>query len=380
MKAGYTKKLIQKLLSTVGITLNGDQTFDIRVYNEKFYSRVLQNPMLELGETYIEKWWDCEKLDDFFYRILRKDLFSVVKKDKCLWYYFLKNRLVNLLTSQQNLQTEARAFQVGKKHYDQGNPLYQAMLDSTLTYSCAYWKHCDNLEQAQQAKLELTCQKLQLKPGLQLLDIGCGWGSLCYHAAKYYGVSVLGVTVSQEQYQYAKKLCSQLPVEIRLVDYRTIQGSFDRICSIGMFEHVGPKNYHRYMQLTRDVLNQDGLFLLQTIGSNLSQQYPNPWIHKHIFPNGILPSIQQIGKATEQLFVIEDWQNFGSYYDLTLMAWYANFKKNWSFLQNQYPENFYRIWKYYLLACAGAFRARDIQLWQIVLSKKGMIGGYCRTT
>lgn len=211
---------------------------------------------------------------------------------------------------------------------------------------------------------------------MHVLDIGCGWGSFCRYAAENYGVSVLGVTVSKEQYQYAKNACRGFSVEIKLLDYRAIQGSFDRVCSIGMFENVGPKNYLSYMKLIHRCLKKEGLFLLHTIGSNVSQYHPNPWIHKYIFPNGVLPSIQQIGKASENFFVMEDWHNFGTYYDQTLMAWYANFDKNWHSLEKYYDSTFYRVWKYYLLACAGAFRARDIQLWQIVFSRDGVINGY----
>ncbi len=371
-----SKKRVQKLLLEAGVVLNGKKSADIQVHNEKFYVSVLKDLVLGLGETYVKKWWDCECLDEFFYCLLRANLSEKLRKDRQFLYYMLKAKLRLLLLSGWNLQAGSRAFEVGKRHYDLGNTLYQAMLDKELIYSCGYWKECSNLNDAQQAKLALTCEKMQLKPGMHVLDIGCGWGGFCRYAAEKYGVSVLGVTVSKKQYQYAKALCQGFPVEICFMDYRTIQGGFDRICSIGMFEHVGPKNYFSYMQIAHRCLKKGGLFLLHTIGSNVSQYHPNPWIHKYIFPNGVLPSIQQIGKASESFFVMEDWHNFGAYYDQTLMAWYANFVKNWNSLKEYYDEAFYRMWKYYLLACAGAFRARDIQLWQIVFSKGGIKGGY----
>ncbi|MES2998545.1 MAG: cyclopropane fatty acyl phospholipid synthase [Pseudomonadota bacterium] len=376
MNLQHAKKWVQELLFSAGIELNGKSPADIQVHNEKFYVRILKDPILGLGETYVEKWWDCEHLDQFFYYLLRANLAEKIKKDKHFLYYILKTKLREIFMSGWNLQAKSRAFEVGRQHYDKGNALYQAMLDKSLTYSCAYWKGCSNLDEAQQAKLALICEKLQLKPGMHVLDIGCGWGGFCRYAAENYGVSVLGVTVSKEQYQYAKDFCRGFPVEICLLDYRAVQGSFDRICSIGMFEHVGPKNYHSYMRLAHRCLKKGGLFLLHTIGSNVSQHHPNPWIHKYIFPNGVLPSIQQIGKACEHFFVMEDWHNFGSYYDQTLMAWYANFARNWNSLQKYYNQTFYRMWKYYLLASAGAFRARDIQLWQIIFSKDGIINGY----
>lgn len=376
MNLQRAKKCVQELLLEAGVTVNGKKLSDIQVYNEAFYLRILKDPILGLGESYVATWWDCEQLDQFFYYLLRVGLEERIKNNTCFLSYILKTKLRAIFMRSWNLQAKSRAFKVGIRHYDKGNVLFQTMLDKYLTYSCGYWKEASNLDEAQQAKLALACEKLQLKPGMQVLDIGCGWGSFCRYAAENYHVSVLGVTVSKEQYQYAKDFCRGLPVEIRLVDYRSIQGSFDRVCSIGMFEHVGPKNYLSYMKLIHRCLKKEGLFLLHTIGSNTSQYYPNPWIHKYIFPNGVLPSTQQIGKASEGLFVMEDWHNFGAYYDRTLMTWYANFSENWDSLQKYYDASFYRLWKYYLLACAGAFRARDIQLWQIVFSKGGIMNGY----
>ncbi len=260
MNLQHAKKWVQELLFSAGIELNGKSPADIQVHNEKFYVRILKDPILGLGETYVEKWWDCEHLDQFFYYLLRANLAEKIKKDKHFLYYILKTKLREIFMSGWNLQAKSRAFEVGRQHYDKGNALYQAMLDKSLTYSCAYWKGCSNLDEAQQAKLALICEKLQLKPGMHVLDIGCGWGGFCRYAAENYGVSVLGVTVSKEQYQYAKDFCRGFPVEICLLDYRAVQGSFDRICSIGMFEHVGPKNYHSYMRLAHRCLKKGGLF------------------------------------------------------------------------------------------------------------------------
>lgn len=248
MDSQRAKECVRGLLLEAGITLNGKKAADIQVYNEDFYACVLNNPILGLGEAYVARWWDCESLDQFFFSILRAGLAEKIKKNKYFLYYILKTKLLAILMSGWNLQAESRAFEVGRRHYDKGNILYQAMLDKELTYSCGYWKGCSNLDEAQQAKLALACEKLQLRRGMHVLDIGCGWGSFCRYAAKNYGVSVLGVTVSKEQYQYAKNACRGFPVEIKLLDYRAIQGSFDRVCSIGMFEHVGPKNYHRSSQ------------------------------------------------------------------------------------------------------------------------------------
>jgi cyclopropane-fatty-acyl-phospholipid synthase len=265
---------------------------------------------------------------------------------------------------------------VGFKHYDLGNRLFEAMLDSRMNYTCGYWKNAKNLDEAQLHKLELTCQKLLLKPGMRMLDIGCGFGALAKYAAENYGVKVVGVTISKEQRDYAQQNCAGLPVEIRFQDYRDVNEKFDRIASLGMFEHVGHLNYRTYMNVANKCLSDDGIFLLHTIGSKVSSVASDEWISKYIFPNGMLPSIPQIGNAAEGLFVMEDWHNFGADYDKTLMAWYANFNHHWDQLKSYYDERFYRMWKYYLLSCAGLFRARYTQLWQIVFTKQGILGGY----
>jgi cyclopropane-fatty-acyl-phospholipid synthase len=250
------------------------------------------------------------------------------------------------------------------------------MLDKRKAYTCGYWKNARNLDEAQEAKLDLVCRKLNLKPGQKILDIGCGWGCFAKFAAEKYGVSVTGVTVSKEQINLGRKLCAGLPVEMLLQDYRDIKGIFDHIVSIGMFEAVGYKNYRSFMKLVSDHLKDNGLFLLHTIGTNVSAKTTDKWIDKYIFPNGMMPSIQQIGAAIEKIFIMEDLHNFGTYYDKTLMAWFENFDNNWSKLKPKFDERFYRMWKYYLLMCAGSFRARANQLWQIVLSKKSINDGY----
>jgi cyclopropane-fatty-acyl-phospholipid synthase len=250
------------------------------------------------------------------------------------------------------------------------------MLDKRMVYTCGYWKDAKTLDEAQEAKLDLTCKKLNLKPGMKVLDIGCGWGSFAKYAAEKYKVKVVGITVSKEQAVLAKALCKGLPIEIRLQDYRDLNEKFDRIVSLGMFEHVGYKNYKTYMKVVHRCLKDDGLFLLHTIGGNKSVKSTDPWIDKYIFPNSMLPSIKQMGDAIEDYFVMEDWHNFSADYDKTLMAWYNNFENSWNKLKDDYDERFHRMWRYYLLACAGTFRARKSQLWQIVLSKDGIKEGY----
>jgi len=369
MRKGSIKKQVIKLLESANIDPNGKNPWDIQIHHPDFYSRVLEGGSLALGESYMDGWWDCKSLDQFFARVIGAKLDEKVKSN-----FWLLSQLFFLKYA--NLQTKKRAFKIAEAHYNLGNGLFKTMLDSRMLYSCGYWKNAADLEEAQLNKLDLICQKLSLAPGMDLLDIGCGFGALAIHAAKNYGVKVVGITVSKEQYDIAIQQCAGLPIELYLQDYRDIDGRFDRIVSIGMFEHVGPLNYRAYMQKVHDSLTQDGLFLLHTIGSNTSNVNTDPWIDKYIFPNSVLPSVTQIAEAFNRLFILEDWHNFGADYDKTLMAWEANFEQGWDELRADYDERFYRMWHYYLCSCAGLFRARQAQLWQIVLSKKGVAGGY----
>jgi cyclopropane-fatty-acyl-phospholipid synthase len=318
----------------------------------------------------MDGWWDCEALDQFCYQMLwgRIDKQIKVKSPAFIMHvlraYFL------------NAQSKKRAYIVGKEHYDTGNDLFSLMLDQRMIYSCGYWKDADNLDQAQINKLDLVCRKLHLKPGMRVLEIGSGWGGFAKYAAENYGVSVHGITVSKEQMEYAQESCKGLDTSFELKDYRDLNGNYDAIVSIGMFEHVGYKNYRDYMEVARRCLDDNGLFLLHTIGRNTPSRSTDPWTNKYIFPNGMIPSPAQISNSAQGLFVIEDWHNFGQDYDPTLMAWNENFQKSYDNLKDRYDERFKRMWEYYLLMCAGTFRSRRNQLWQLILSKKGIKGGY----
>ncbi|PLR40551.1 cyclopropane-fatty-acyl-phospholipid synthase [Chimaeribacter coloradensis] len=361
-------RIAHEMLSMADIEINGSRPFDIQVTHPDFFKRVLQEGSLGLGESYMDGWWTCERLDIFFHRVIAAGL------EKKLPHH-LKDTLRIAAARLTNLQSKKRAWIVGKEHYDLGNDLFSLMLDPYMQYSCGYWKEADTLEQAQEHKLRMICEKLQLKPGMTLLDIGCGWGGLAAFAARHYGVAVSGVTISAEQQKLAQQRCEGLDVTILLQDYRDLDQQFDRIVSVGMFEHVGPKNYQTYFDVVSRNLKPDGLFLLHTIGANKTDMHVDPWIDKYIFPNGCLPSVKHIAQASEGLFVMEDWHNFGADYDRTLMAWYERFLAAWPQLAGDYSERFYRMFTYYLNACAGAFRARDIQLWQVVFSPHGVEGG-----
>mgnify|MGYP000626774172 CR=1 FL=1 len=363
-----------ELLATAGITLGGSKPWDMQVHHPATFDRILTRGSLGLGESYVDGWWDCEAVDEFIARVLRARLDQRVGRAGWIWAS-LKARLTNL-------QSEHRAWQVGEVHYDLGNDLYEAMLDPSMAYSCGYWAQAESLEVAQTAKLDLICQKLQLRPGMTLLDIGCGWGSLMLFAARHYDVQCVGLTVSKEQARLGQVKAGDLPIRFELTDYRQFnpQGlqRFDRVASVGMFEHVGHKNYRSYFDMARRSLRDDGLFLLHTIGKNRTGRAIDPWIEKYIFPNGELPSSSEMAFYSERDFVMEDWHNFGTDYDKTLMAWHQRFEAAWPSLKVRYGERFYRMWRYYLLCCAGTFRSRDNQLWQVVLSPRGLAGGYRR--
>lgn len=370
------RELAAALLAEADVRIDGGRPWDLQVRHPDVLSRILARGSLGLGESYMDGWWDCEQVDEFISRVLRAQLHRRVGHPGEL-VALLKAKLVNL-------QSTTRSWQVGREHYDLGNDLYERMLDPTMAYSCGYWAAAGTLEQAQEAKLDLICRKLGLQPGMRLLDIGCGWGSLMRFAAKHYGVECIGLTVSREQAKWGAEKAAGLPVRFELTDYRLFNPDgverFDRIASVGMFEHVGQKNYRGYFAVARRSLKEDGLFLLHSIGKNESGGAIDPWINKYIFPNGSLPSMQEIAAASERDFIIEDWHSFGADYDRTLMAWHARFEAAWPDLLPRYGPRFYRMWRYYLLCCAGTFRARDNQLWQVVLSPRGVSGGYRRVS
>jgi cyclopropane-fatty-acyl-phospholipid synthase len=369
MKTASPEYVVPELLAIADIDVNGDRPWDIRIHHPEFYPRLMTGGSMALGESYMDGWWDCRALDQFFDRILSFRLDDQARKSaKALWCV--------AKAAWHASPRRWRAFAIGRRHYDIGNDLFARMLDKWMNYSCGYWKEAHDLDQAQESKMDMICRKLRLEPGMRLLDIGCGWGGLAAYAAQHYGVEVVGITVSQEQVKLARRRSRGLPVTIELRDYRSMRETFDRIVSVGMFEHVGVRRYRTFMRVVRRCLAPDGLFLLHTIAGNRSRRNCDPWISKYIFPNSMLPSGHQITSAAEKLLVLEDWHSFGPDYDPTLMAWYHNFVSQWDQIKSRYDDRFYRMWTYYLLACAGSFRARRNQLWQIVYSRNGIRPAY----
>ena len=362
------RRRVAELLASAGVRLDGTAPTDLRVRDPRFFTEVLSRGSLGLGETYMDGAWETDDLDDLLTRLIRARLHERVHGLDAWWTVARATLL--------NMQSRRRARRVGRVHYDLGNDLFRAMLGERMVYSCGYWARAATLDEAQEAKLDLIARKLELAPGMKVLDIGCGWGEALKFMAERYGVSGVGVTISKEQAALARELCRGLPVEIRLQDYRELDGRYDRVFSIGMFEHVGLRNYRRYFDTVRRCLAPDGLTLLHTIGSNVSVRATDPWIGRYIFPNSMLPSAAQITQAFEGLFVMEDWHGFGPDYDRTLQAWRANIERAWPSLPARYDERFRRMWRFYLAASMAVFRTRQAQLWQLVLSPEGVPGGY----
>lgn len=370
-RRGGAEALIAAALGEVDIAVGGRRAWDIQVHDPRLFARVMAEGSLGLGEAYMDGWWDCERLDTFFDRVVGADLGRRFQLTPAMLWLALSARL-------QNRQSPARSWRVADVHYNLGLDIFEATFDKRLTGSCAYWLNATDLDAAQDAKLDLVCRKIGLQAGQLVLDIGCGWGAFMGYAAETYGARCLGVTVSSEQAAHGRKRYAGQPIEFRLMDYRDFSGAADHVVSMGMFEHVGPKNYRRYFEIARRALGKDGLFLLHTIIAGERGTAIEPWLDKYIFPGGVLPTIGQIGAAVEGLFVIEDVENFGAYYDLTLMAWQAKFQSNREAIARAHGERFCRLWDYYLMCCAGGFRSRRIGLAQLVLSPLGVRGGYRR--
>ena len=366
-----SENIVRDLFSLAEIYVGGPNPWDIQVHDDRFYDRVLRGASLGLGESYMDGWWDCDAIDQMIDRVLRANLREKVERNLRMAFQVLRAKLLNR-------QSLSRSPQVAERHYDLGNDLYQAMLDKRMNYTCAYWHKADNLDDAQEAKLDLVCRKLGVQQGMHILELGCGWGSFAKFAAEKYGASVVGVNISKQQVALGRELCQGLPVELRLQDYRAVEGQYDAVISIGVMEHVGYKNYAAYMDVVDRCLKPGGGAFIHTIGGNFSRTTGDPWTDKYIFPNGMVPSIAQLAKAMEIRFVMEDWHNIGPHYDPTLMAWHHNFNHAWPEIKHQYDDRFSRMWNYYLLCSAGGFRSRTNQLWQIVFTRKGTPQPNCR--
>lgn len=363
------KEIITDLLEQVGITVNGSNPWDPQINNEDLWNRIFSQGSLGLGEAYMDGWWECADLAEFFSRVIGGNIQSKLRITPNLVWQLAQARFLNM-------QSMRRSKRVAEMHYNETDA-YIASLDTRMTGSCGYWpKGVTNLDQAQEAKLDMICRKINLQKSERVLDIGCGWGAFMGFAAEKYGARAVGVTVSPDQAAFAKKRYQGLEIDFRVQDYRQFNEKVDKIVSMGMFEHVGHKNFKTYFETARRAIKDEGLFMLHTIGSPDTNSTIDPWIEKYIFPGGVIPSIKQIGEAIEHQFVIIDLHNFGPDYDKTLVAWNENFQKNWPKSTTEGEQRFKRMWEYYLLCCAGAFRSKVLQVWQLVLSPNGVPEGY----
>lgn len=304
MPSNRLKTRMQEFLSLADVQINGSRPWDISVHDRNLYARVLREGSIGLGESYMDGWWDCAELDQFFFKLFN----SGIERNMARSWRAITSSLKLFFF---NMQTKSRSTNVARKHYDLGNESFQCMLDLRMVYTCGWWEHAADLNEAQEAKLDFVCRKLNLAPGMRLLDIGCGSESFAKFVGEKYGVKVVGITLSRQQLDLARTLCAGLPVELRLQDHRDLHDSFDRVVSLGMFEHVGNKNYQTFFRVALRAIRDSGSLFLDTIGSNRSVRTTDPWMERYIFPNSHLPSIPQIGAALSGCFVVEEWQNWG---------------------------------------------------------------------
>jgi cyclopropane-fatty-acyl-phospholipid synthase len=367
MSAG-ARTICLDLLDEAGVPIGGSEPHAIHVHDERLWARVIAQRQLGLGEAYMDGWWECARLDEMLTRVIAIDAAKRIPlRPHVAWHAVWSNVI--------NHQTKQRAARNARHHYDIGNDLYERMLDKRMIYSCGYWQEARDLDTAQEAKLDLICRKLELRPGMRVLDIGCGWGGFLQFAAERYGVIGTGISPARNQVDKARERCAGLPVTIHAMEYRDVKGEFDRIVSVGMLEHVGPKNLKTFLSTCDRLLAEDGMMLHHFIGSTVSKHHSDPFFDRYIFPGGVLPSLAQFSKSAEPQWVIEDVHNFGPDYDPTLMAWNDNIESRWAEIPS-YDERFRRMWRFYVLGSAAGFRARSLQLWQVVLRRKGRAPRY----
>ena len=337
-----------------------------RINDTRVLSKIARNPLLNLGETYIEQGWDVEdgKLAQLL-TILRTNFEDeLVRRGSMAGYAAILQTWNNLNASMRNVS----------HHYDLDESLFRAFLDQDMHYSCAYFRTPEQtLEAAQSAKCEHIRKKLCLKPGQKVLDIGSGWGSLGLYLAEQEDVEVTGLTLSNEQLCVAKQQAIQRgldkQVQFRLEDYRNHQGEYDAVVSVGMFEHVGLRNFDGYFNKVGNLLSKDGIAMIHTIGHMDRPAATNPWIRRHIFPGGYIPAISEISTAIERSpLVFADIEVWRQHYALTLKEWNRRFQTVRSEFARDKGERFCRIWEFYLLTCQTAFEVESLVVYQLQLS------------
>jgi cyclopropane-fatty-acyl-phospholipid synthase len=376
LRQSMFRRRVERLLSAADIRLDGSRAWDIRVHDERFFRRVMAYGDLGFGESYMDGDWSTSSLDELSTRLFAGSLDRQVRRPSDL----IDAIVARAVTRQTRLGVQRHV----APHYDLGNQLFEAMLDSEhMAYTCAYWRGgAQTLGAAQTAKLDLVCRKLSLAPGMRVLDIGCGWGGLARFAAERYGVSVSGVTLSREQASLGMARARGLDVDLRVQDYRDVRGQFDRVVSIGCLEHVGHRNHRLFFETIAARLQRGGHALVHSIGVDRTEYRGGRFLDTYVFPRVNLPSIAQVGQAIDGLFVLDDLHNIGTDYDRTLMAWHERFQRAWPDLESRYGwrlgGRFKRMWEFYLLTAAGFVRSRRAQVWQMVLTPPGTPQPACR--
>lgn len=355
------EQFTKKVMSRAGISLNGNLPWDIQVHDDRFFDCVYQSASEGLGNSYVQGYWDSDDPSETLGRFIAVGARRSVKGAVAH----------NMLITREE---QIRSLEVVDSHYEAKNGLYTNMLDPYMQYSCALWHdETQSLAEAQINKMLLIGQKLDLQPGDHVLDIGCGWGGLPKFLAENFGCRVTGINLAQHHIDFAQQNMSHKNVKVIKLDYRDIQDKYDKIYCIGVSEHFGLHNYKQFMHIVHNHMKPNGIFLLHTIGENVTRPQADPWITKNIFPNGYIPSLSLVSQCAEGIFVTEDVHNFNTSYDKTLLAWDKNFQEQWNSIRSLHPEldsrEFYRMWRYYLNFCAGGFRKRCTQLYQFVFTR-----------
>jgi cyclopropane-fatty-acyl-phospholipid synthase len=365
MSKSISQRVIESILEPQDIHINGNRPWDMVVRDERVFRDIVTRGSLGLGNAYTQGWWDSPALDEWMYRVSQ----SPALRSARTLTHIIPNALATASEFLYNTQSLPRSQHVLKKHYELNLPLFANMLDPLMQYSCAHFGNTKTLPEAQVEKLDLIARKLEISERDTLLDIGSGWGGLAKYFSENKGCSVTGINISQKQIQFSEKFAPSQKVSFQNRDYRQIEGIFDKVVSVGMFEHVGPQNYRAFMKSAHKALRPGGLLLIQSITKSTSDKICDPWIKRNIFPNSHIPSLAQVSAAAEDLFVLESVQNIGEHYDKTLMCWHKNFTKNWEKISPSFDSAFQRKWTYYLLTCAGVFRARELGCCQVLFRK-----------
>ncbi|MEQ8257105.1 MAG: cyclopropane-fatty-acyl-phospholipid synthase family protein [Roseovarius confluentis] len=351
----------------------GTPSAAITLHDPALPRKIIMAPELAVGEAYMDG--TLTIVDDDLRSFLTLAVSNMAAQGKP-WFHRPLDiyRQLSRYINQFNPAKRARANVA--HHYDLSGELYDLFLDEDRQYSCAYFARPDmTLEQAQAAKKRHIADKLLLKPGMRVLDIGCGWGGMALTLARDYGAEVVGVTLSKEQHALATRRAAEAglsdKVKFHLMDYRSVTGTFDRIVSVGMFEHVGVPHYREYFRTVHDLLAEDGVALIHTIGQTDEPGATNPWILKYIFPGGYCPSLSEATRAIEVNALhtcdIEVWR---LHYAETLRHWYDRFMANIDRVRELYDDRFCRMWRYYLIACEATFRHNSQVVFQFQLSRQ----------